>query len=700
MKKRSALVALVLTLAVMLAPSSGARTADCHPVRAVFYTSSDWLRLAQGLSADASSCADYYVTVPALAADKTQMVNNRASAVRALGLHAAAEINYTAWQGWVASTGNSWYAAGQEARRRMTNAGFDVGSGDTWALNELSSAVRANTGSARQNLRDLVHGLYDGDGSQPQTKGIVFVVGPSQNGVSLAQYKANLESWFQDQNFWTDMSSYVSDFFQEVYGDVRNYAIGGTDPASRAALLNAYLQHPAQLVAASGAPGTTAAARNFLATTYGPLANASWGWGSSYGWTQVGSDVMADYISAQTYAMRLSGETHIGFAWNPLNSQGLSSTDYVSQIAGVLARMAGSIHETDGGDPTAACEATGCAATVDGANAANGWSTFSTWTPTSAVFTNPPATLTPDQVSNAFTLQLQTGTAATTLPVPVSLTISSSSPTSTFSTTLDGPWTPTLSMSLPPGSVGAVFYAQDSAGGSPRFTANLNGVITSQVETVAAPNVAPPPPPSISVTTATFTPEQGRLRVALQLKDKNGNPVSARVSFAVLRDQSTFLSTVGQSASDGMIAVTGFPKLQLGCYTAQVRSVVAQGYVWDSASPLSKFCVETLPARVAAVAYGRKNRHLHVGVRIVDDAGKPLRNALVSFTVLHGTAPYASATGRTAGTGFVALTAGRKLVPGCYRTVVSTIRAPHYTWDHVTGSNGYCVKAPPKKKRR
>src|SRR5262249_57826970 len=131
-------------------------------------------------------------------------VNNGGSAVRTLGLHAAAEINYTAWQRWVTSTGNSWYAAGQEARRRMANAGFDIGAGDTWAVNEFSSAVRANTGSARQNIRDLVRGLYDGDGSQQQTKGIVFVVGPSQDGVSVAQYKANLESWFQDQNLWND----------------------------------------------------------------------------------------------------------------------------------------------------------------------------------------------------------------------------------------------------------------------------------------------------------------------------------------------------------------------------------------------------------------------------------------------------------------------------------------------------------------
>src|SRR4051812_43585366 len=222
MTKQSALAALALSLAAVLVPASTARSTDCRPVRAVFYTSSDWQRLAQGLAADPSPCATYVVTIPALAADKTVTVNNRAAAVHALGLDAAAEINYTAWQRWVGSTGNSWYVAGQEARRRMAAAGFDVSQGDTWALNELSSAVRTNTGSARQNVRDLVRGLYEGDGSVAPVKGIVFAVGPSQNSVSFPQYRANLEAWFQDQNFWADMSSYVGDFFQEVYGDVRN----------------------------------------------------------------------------------------------------------------------------------------------------------------------------------------------------------------------------------------------------------------------------------------------------------------------------------------------------------------------------------------------------------------------------------------------------------------------------------------------
>ena len=356
-----ALCALAAAAAAVVAPSSPATPLGCTPVEAVFYESSDWARLATGLAADPSLCAAYYVTIPALAADKTQMRPAAAAQVRALGpnFHALAEIQYTAWQNWVSSTGKSWYDAGVEARARMSAAGFDIGAGDTWVVNEFSSAVVVGTGTARQNVRDLVRGLFDGDGTQPSAKGMVFVVGPAQLDLGLLQDKASMESWFQDQNFWDDMTSYVSDFFQESYGDVRNYAVAGVDPLARANALNGYLEHPLLLAQASGAPVTEVGARNYLTAAYGTLANASWGWGSSYGWTKVGADVMADYISAQTYAMRLTGRVRIGFAWNPLNSTGLSSSDYVAQVAGVLARLAGSIHETDGGNPAQACEATG-----------------------------------------------------------------------------------------------------------------------------------------------------------------------------------------------------------------------------------------------------------------------------------------------------------------------------------------------------
>ena len=91
---------------------------------------------------------------------------NEAWRIRALGpaFHALAEINVTGWTAWVAATGNSWYEAGVEARRRMAATGYDVTAGDGWALNELSSAVRQGTGNARANMRAFLNGLYDGDG--------------------------------------------------------------------------------------------------------------------------------------------------------------------------------------------------------------------------------------------------------------------------------------------------------------------------------------------------------------------------------------------------------------------------------------------------------------------------------------------------------------------------------------------------------
>jgi hypothetical protein len=235
------------------------------------------------------------------------------------------------------------------------------------------------------------------------------------------------------------------------------------------------------------------------------------------------------------------------------------------------------------------------------------------------------------------------------------------------------------------------FYMQDSTAGTPAVSLTTGTQTVTQTETVIGPAAPPPPPPSVQVTSATFTPLQGRLHVALKVAGPNGEPVAARVSFAVLRNSSTFLSTLSQTAADGTVAVTGFPRLQLGCYRTQIRSVAATGYVWDHSSPTQTYCVTTLPARVGAVSYGRKNRHLHVGVRIIDDSGHSVI-ARVAFVVMKGKVRYASAAGRTKSSGYFALTAGKKLTKGCYVTKVTSVKAPHFKWDGVTGSNRYCVK--------
>ena len=51
-------------------PQTAQRAADCRPLRAVFYAATDWLRLATKLAANASQCAEYYISIPPLVSDK------------------------------------------------------------------------------------------------------------------------------------------------------------------------------------------------------------------------------------------------------------------------------------------------------------------------------------------------------------------------------------------------------------------------------------------------------------------------------------------------------------------------------------------------------------------------------------------------------------------------------------------------------
>src|SRR5581483_6737867 len=246
----------------------------------VFYAESDWLRLATKLAANPSPCAQYYISIPPLAADKTKFRYDQPWRIRALGpqFHVLAEINYNGWTNWVTANNSTYYDAGVEARKRMDANGFDVASGDSWVVNEFSSAVRNGTNVARQKVRDLVRGLYTGDGTQPQLKGAVFDIGIAQSTADLSSYQLALQSWYGDN------------------------AVPGSTVADRVAHLNDFLQH--QLLLADAAPSADAAARSFLDAAYSPLANAAWVWDSGFGYTDVSLDQMEDYVSAQVDALR------------------------------------------------------------------------------------------------------------------------------------------------------------------------------------------------------------------------------------------------------------------------------------------------------------------------------------------------------------------------------------------------------------
>ena len=363
--------------------------AACRAAEFVFYAARDWGRLAPKLAERASPCADYYISVPPLVSDKTNPRPNQAGRIRALGprFHAMAEIHWTTWQNWVRTTGRSWYDAGVEARRRMAAAGYDVARGDTWALNEFPSSVRRGLGTAREDARAFVTGLYEGDGRPVQ--GAVFVIGVMHGTRDASLYKSTLRTWLADSPFWLDMSRTVRFWAQEVYGDARRWGVPGAAPTVRRDYLNDFLQHSAHL--GSVAPGAYGAASAFLAQAHTPIANAGWQWPAGLGWTMVTGDQMRHFVSAQTYALRnfaakRPGPDRFGFAWAPNNEMGLSNAEFVSQTGQLLDRLGAALSESGGDAPfdpgIHACASSGldwCHADVAGAWFTDAWRIFSAW---------------------------------------------------------------------------------------------------------------------------------------------------------------------------------------------------------------------------------------------------------------------------------------------------------------------------------
>jgi hypothetical protein len=372
---------------------------------AVFYTATDWLRLGQHLAADESPCVNYYVSIPPLAADKTRLRCGQDDLIRALGprFHAVAEFNFAGWNNWVNANGKTWFEAGAEFRNRMAACGYDIASGDTWSLNEIHSGVRRNSENARANLRDLLRGLYQGDGSVPASRGIVFVIGVGQNTVNFSEYKPQLEGWLRDGPFWADLDSYVRIFAQEAYPDARFWGVADASREQRTLLLSDFLEHP--LLLAENGPPSTETARDFLENAYVPLGGAAWRWAGGFGYTAISDDQMKRLIAEQTYAVRHFAGTRphaapgprFAMAWAPNNTctdpdnpggtvPCMDPTLFAQETAAILDRLADSLHEAyeqGGGTPEGACgppgDRTWCSADVPGATFNDRWLTFATW---------------------------------------------------------------------------------------------------------------------------------------------------------------------------------------------------------------------------------------------------------------------------------------------------------------------------------
>jgi len=638
--------------------------ADCRPFRAVFYGATDWRRLATKLAALGSPCAEYYISVPPLVSDKTQPRGDEAWRIRALGpnFHALSEVHWGAWSQWVTANGSSWYEAGVEARRRMALMDYDVSLGDTWAVNEFSTAVRRGDGNARANVREFVRGLSTGDGTT--ARGVAWITGMNQPTTELSVYQARLQDWYEDDAFWSDMSKYVSDWSQELYGDVRNYAVPGTPPAARRDSLNDYLQH--ELTLARVAPSSAASAQSFLEATYSPLANAAWKFDQAFGWTYVPYDLMEHYVSAQVYALR-AGERG-GFAWSPKNLDALPAADFAAQTDAILDRLAGAIR--DSADPNAvdpglgACADVWCAGDLDVAWFNYRWQTFAAWKPSALTFTTAPQTVVAGN-STPLTVDLRTYSGLSlTVTSPLAVSLSSSSAGGSFSTSASGPWTSTIAPTIPTGSSSVSVYYRDTLAGDATVTATATGKRPAvQTETIGA---APLAQIALTPSSATLAPGGSQAFSASGL-DAYGNGVTLSAL-----TWSVGAGTPGTISPDGVFTV--------GSATGSGAAVATDGAVSASAAI-------TVPIRVASVEYTPWYHDVRVRVALADAAGSPRAGVAVTGTILRNGVQYATFSGSTAVDG----TLTRTLVnapSGCYVTNVKSVAAQG--WDGTTPSNRFC----------
>ncbi len=671
--------------------------ADCRPARAVFYAPTDWLRLATLLASKASPCADYFISVPPLTSDKTRQRPNQAHLIRALGpkFHALAEIHMGAWRAWVNTNGSTWHAAGIEARRRMAAAGYDVALGDTWAVNEFSSAVRRGTGAARTEARDFVRGLFEGDGTLPQARGVVFSVGVAQNVPDLRDYRARLQTWMLDQAFWVDMNAFVSDWSNEVYGDARAFGVPGTSLDVRRTALNDYLQH--ELALARRGPPEAGAASTYLERSHSPLANAGWQWAASFGWTAIPIDQMLSYVSAQTYAMRsyataVGDVDRFGFAWAPRNLDGITPAEFTRQTRDLLDRMAAAIRDSgdlvDPEDPgVGACGPPGrdvwCAANVDGARPTPGWSSFATWVLTAVAFTTAPQTLAPGVPSGAMALQLQQGRFPVVATSDVVITISSDSPRGELALSPEGPWSPTLALTVPAGtSQSPAFVYRDTRAGTSVTSAAASGYATgTQAHTVLggpAVAVAIDPPAVTVVAGATQT-------LTVNGIDAFGNNVGVTGP----------TWTVGPGTPGSVAPTTGRTVVFTGTGPGTGSVSVNAG----SAGELIASAVITVTpqpvVRVASVSYRRIGKRLRVDVTAVDARGTPVPRAAVGVLVRRNGGRHLVATRRAGAKGRASFRPAAR--PGCFATRVTRVAAAGYRWNGKTPTNRFCIQHPVPK---
>lgn len=386
-------------------------------VEAVFWAGADWVRLSRALSraleADPWWCGAYSVSIPPLAAAKTQLRAPQDDIVRGLGITPLAEFNLlatTGWEDWIRDNAKTWFEAGVEFRRRMAAAGYDAdpAHGETWLLNELDYDAILDA-ERRADIAELLAGLYYGDVGMQPLPGIVLLAISfrQQNIPDVAGYRNDLQGFLDDPLFWSAVDRYARWFGVQAYPDARLWGVGASSRNERRRHLDDYMFHLLEL--ARSGPASTAVARDVLERKFLPLGNAVWralggeqvpnAFSGGSGNTIIDDVQMRQFVSEQVHAIRFHAGSHpqgapsgrIGFAWNPCNRLSAElpacraqTPAFVAGLDAIAARIAESVHyayRQGGASPVGACappdtEIDWCTGSVAGAAFTDAWSRF------------------------------------------------------------------------------------------------------------------------------------------------------------------------------------------------------------------------------------------------------------------------------------------------------------------------------------
>ena len=152
-------------------------------------------------------------------------------------------------------------------------------------------------GQARANVRELLRGLYEGDGTRP-TRGAVFITGLGQQTNNLGQYQTNLQNWLSDSGV---LGGHVDLRQRLVAGGLRRLPQLGRPRRGHghaARLPQRLPPAPARPRRAPGRRRSTPLARISRRRTARSRTRRGSGT-PAYGWTAVPAAQMAAYVSAR-----------------------------------------------------------------------------------------------------------------------------------------------------------------------------------------------------------------------------------------------------------------------------------------------------------------------------------------------------------------------------------------------------------------